>query len=66
LRKDAGAAQNVGATCIAGAEAAAAGALNILGQLSRGKCSRAENSAGHRCKSDALDCLTHGSSSLFR
>jgi len=40
--------------------------LNIQGQLAGGKRSRAENDGGHCCKNDVLDCLTHGSSSLFQ
>ena len=61
--EDARAAQNVGATCFLGAEAAAGGGLNIQRQLVSRNRSRAENSGGHRRKNDVLDCPTHGHSS---
>jgi hypothetical protein len=65
--EDASAAQNVGAGCCPGAEMVLASCvLNIQGQLAGGKGSRAENSGGHCCKNDVLDCPTHGSSSLFQ
>jgi hypothetical protein len=55
LRKDAGAAENLGTACIAGAEASAGGALNILGQLAGGKRSRAKNGRQHRCQPQVLE-----------
>ena len=50
------------------AAAAAAGGKSsrVYPQLPRGNCPGAENSGGYRRENDVLDCLTHGSSSLFQ
>jgi hypothetical protein len=61
--EDASAAQNVGAGCCPGAEMVLASCvLNSQRQLASGKCSRVENSGGHRRKNDILDFPTHGHS----
>ena len=64
LREDARAAQNVGATFVRGAEAAAGVGLKIQRQLASGNRSRAENSGDHRRKNGVSHCLTHGLSFL--
>jgi hypothetical protein len=64
--EDASAAQNVGAgLCLAAEMVLASCVLNIQRQLASGNRSRAQNSGGHPCKNDVLDCLTHGSSSFY-
>jgi hypothetical protein len=62
--EDACAAQNVGAPCFLGAEAAAGG-LERPEQLACGNRSRAQNSGSHRHQDDVLKFLTHGSSAFF-